>query len=218
MRYALIGMALIVVAFVFGLPAMFMLRTTRTVDNPELYPAFLAPPPRDQVPTFADLERDLAKRPALRASDRCIDAAYAADEKSSSRSQRRKRMEAYLACYIERLEYKPKSLCDPDVRRELARYTRGYFHLLGLAKKMAKPPPMQQGFIEMDERLRRGTDIKSGFEDGAPDPAIIGSWQRLIDIGAFANGESLPSLLSPEVPAPIVEKLDSIRVPLPLCP
>jgi hypothetical protein len=216
MKAVVIAMALVIGVFVLGLPELLAPKGRRDARlEAELFPPFMAPSPT--VPTFADVRAHIEKEPSLRRSDKCIDAAFAAKERERSPFRQRAQYTAYLACYLDRLERTPRTLCDPDKRREFARYTRGYFYLLDRDQQIASDPAAA-GFLEMDRRLRSKSDISTGPDDFSPDPAIIGGWARLIDIGALSNGESLEDLLPPEVPSATIDKLAALEVVRPLCP
>lgn len=217
MRTALFSMALVVAAFMLGLPSLLIPRAPEYATDPNLFPAFLAPPSANKMPTFSDVRASIDSRGALRASDRCIDAAFAAEEGRRPGNKQRVLMEAYLGCYVDRLEHTPHDLCNKDKRGALARYTRGYFQLLAQEKEIASHPETQ-GFLEIERKLHSGQDIRAGFADGSPNPRIIEGLERLADIGAFAEGERFEDLLQPDVPDAIIQKLASITPVHPLCP
>jgi hypothetical protein len=217
MRSLLITMAALFGLLFFGVPAL-LFSGGEGRDNKleaRLYPAFMAP--TGEMPTFSDVQDRIRQQRSLRANDKCIDAAFVAASKDRSTSDKRAKYRAYLLCYVNRLERSPRTLCDPEKRRELARYTRGYFYLLDQDKKVSSDP-VNRGFIEIQQKMRSGSDISRGRDDFKPDPAILESWARLVDIGALSNGESLEDLLQPEVPEATIQQLASLKVVHPLCP
>jgi hypothetical protein len=169
------------------------------------------------MPVFSDVLDRVKQQASLRAKDKCVDAAFVAASKDLSAFKRSAKYRAYLTCYVGQLERAPRTQCDPEKRRELARHTRGYFYLLDQDKEISSDP-IAGGFVDFQRKLESKSDISPGREDFTPDPAILGSWERLVSIGALSNGESLEDLLQPEVPDEVIRQLTDLKVVHPLCP
>jgi hypothetical protein len=155
----------------------------------------------------------------LRRSDPCIDAAYTAGEKDTTAFDKLARFKGFLACYVGQLDRDPRQLCNVDKQRELARYTRGYFYVLGQAKEIGTNPALRE-HLELPPEIRAHIDpagITTGYRDFAPNADILHGWKSLVKLGVFANKESLKELLGPEVPADVVEQLGAVQFVRPYC-
>ena len=220
MRYALIATAGLLLLFWFVLPSILFPYAHHGAGKAELYPPFLAPRTSGPLPTFADVQKKAARIDALRRSDRCIDAAYAAGEKNLNAFDKVARFGGFMKCYVGELELYPRRLCADDKRQELARYTRGYFYELGLAKEVSEKPALK-GRLELPPEIRSQidpqSDIIAGYLDFAPDPTIVDGWKNLIKVGVFAKGEALQDLLAPEVPADVIRQLSAVPLVYQYC-
>lgn len=219
MRYALIATAALLLLFWFVLPSILFPYAHHGAGKAELYPPFLAPRTTGPLPTFADVQKKAAQIDALRRSDRCIDAAYTAGEKNLNAFDRLAEFSGFLKCYVGELELYPRRLCGGDKRQELARYTRGYFYELGLAKEVSEKPALKGRLLplEIRSKIDPQSDIITGHLDFAPDPNIVDGWKNLIKAGVFAKGETLQELLEPEVPADVIQQLSGVPLVYQYC-